>query len=82
MYSNFSEPSLTTENPNFTPEVIVLFWVAEFFNTARQTLGRIDIVIGNAGVINEIDWLSCVDVNLVRPLSHEDGLGLSKTSYG
>ncbi len=39
--------------------------VADFFKRANETLGRIDITVGNAGIINEHEWEKCIDINLV-----------------
>lgn len=42
---------------------------SELFKTAKETLGDLHIVVGNAGIIDEFQWEKCLDVNLVRQVS-------------
>uniref|UniRef100_A0A8D7ZGB5 15-hydroxyprostaglandin dehydrogenase [NAD(+)] n=1 Tax=Leptochiton asellus TaxID=211853 RepID=A0A8D7ZGB5_9MOLL len=39
------------------------------FDDAKDTLGPLDIVINNAGIVDEINWRSCVNVNLMGVIS-------------
>uniref|UniRef100_A0A8D7ZEN4 15-hydroxyprostaglandin dehydrogenase [NAD(+)] n=1 Tax=Leptochiton asellus TaxID=211853 RepID=A0A8D7ZEN4_9MOLL len=39
------------------------------FDKAKSTFGRIDVVVNNAGILEEKDWRACVNVNLVGVIS-------------
>ncbi len=47
-------------------EFVVLGFSTEIFRRAQEAFGGIDIAVGNAGIIDEIDYEKCIDVNLVR----------------
>ena len=35
------------------------------FNKAKSTFGRIDVIINNAGILNEKQWKRMIEVNFV-----------------
>ena len=41
-------------------------FVAGAFQRTTETFGTLDIVVNNAGILDEIDWEKEVDINLVR----------------
>ena len=43
--------------------------VAEAFQRTTETFGTLDIVVNNAGILDEIDWEKQVDINLVGHIS-------------
>jgi len=51
--------------PSFCDDVLV----AEAFQRTTETFGTLDIVVNNAGILDEIDWEKQVDINLVGHIS-------------
>ena len=39
------------------------------FAKTKETLGSLDIVCNNAGIVNETDWEKLLSINLVSELS-------------
>ena len=46
----------------------LFLYLTEIFKRAKNTFGQIDIAVGNAGIIDEIQWEACINVNLVSRL--------------
>jgi 15-hydroxyprostaglandin dehydrogenase (NAD) len=44
----------------------LLFDVSEAFRQTKETFGTVDIVVNNAGILDEDHWDRMVDVNVVR----------------
>ena len=42
----------------------------EIFSQAKDKFGQIDIVVGNAGILDEFNWELCLNINLVSKLNH------------
>ena len=40
----------------------------ESFSQAKDKFDQIDIVVGNAGIIDEFNWELCININLVSTL--------------
>ena len=57
---------IVTVHPLFPSFCKLAFILAEFFKHAKEALGEIHIVIGNAGILNEFNPVACIQVNLVR----------------
>lgn len=36
----------------------------EVFRRTKETFGRIDLVVNNAGIVHEVQWEKCIDINL------------------
>ena len=51
---------------NWKPSLYDNVFVAEAFQRTTETFGTLDIVVNNAGILDEIDWEKEVDINLVR----------------
>uniref|UniRef100_A0A8D7ZEN5 15-hydroxyprostaglandin dehydrogenase [NAD(+)] n=1 Tax=Leptochiton asellus TaxID=211853 RepID=A0A8D7ZEN5_9MOLL len=39
------------------------------FDKVKSTFGRVDVLVNNAGIVNEVDWRTVVNVNLVGTIS-------------
>jgi len=50
---------------NLKPSLYEHVFVAEAFQKTTETFGTLDIVVNNAGILDEIDWEKQVDINLV-----------------
>ena len=42
-----------------------LFSVTEVFRRTREIYGGVDLVVNNAGIMDETHWEKCIDVNVV-----------------
>ena len=42
----------------------------EIFSQAKDKFGQIDIVVRNAGILDEFNWELCLNINLVSKLDH------------
>ncbi|KAK3096864.1 hypothetical protein FSP39_004131 [Pinctada imbricata] len=38
--------------------------VEDLFSKAKSSFSKLDLVVNNAGVVDEQDWLKCIDINL------------------
>lgn len=45
--------------------LIVIIYLTEVFRKTKDTYGQLDLVVNNAGIVNEKNWQQCIDVNLV-----------------
>ena len=53
------------QSVNWKPSLSDDVFVAEAFQRTIETFGALDIVVNNAGILDEIDWEKEVDINLV-----------------
>ena len=37
----------------------------EIFSQAKDKFDQVDIVVGNAGIVDEFNWELCININLV-----------------
>ena len=50
---------------NWNPSLYDSLFVSEAFQRTVETFGRLDIVVNNAGILNDVQWEKEVDINLV-----------------
>jgi NAD(P)-dependent dehydrogenase (short-subunit alcohol dehydrogenase family) len=50
---------------NWNPSFYDSAFVAEAFQRTIETFGTVDIVVNNAGIVDESEWEKEVDINLV-----------------
>jgi short-subunit dehydrogenase involved in D-alanine esterification of teichoic acids len=50
---------------NWKPSLYNSVFLSEAFQMTIETFGTLDIVVNNAGIIDEIEWEKEVDINLV-----------------
>jgi hypothetical protein len=42
------------------------YTITDVFSTVHSTFGRLDVIVNNAGIVQEVDAEKCIAVNLVR----------------
>ena len=50
---------------NWKPSLYEHVFVTEAFQRTTETFGTLDIVVNNAGILDENEWEKQVDINLV-----------------
>lgn len=49
----------------FLLRIAFYLYLTEVFRKTKDTYGQLDLVVNNAGIVNEKNWQQCIDVNLV-----------------
>jgi hypothetical protein len=55
----------TPSNNNWKPSLYYSVFLSEAFQRTIDTFGTLDIVVNNAGILDETEWEKAVDINLV-----------------
>uniref|UniRef100_A0A8B8DW40 15-hydroxyprostaglandin dehydrogenase [NAD(+)] n=1 Tax=Crassostrea virginica TaxID=6565 RepID=A0A8B8DW40_CRAVI len=46
------------------PNCVTSYDTHDVFRRTKETFGRIDLVVNNAGIVHEVQWEKCIDINL------------------
>lgn len=45
---------------------MAVYHVSDLFRKTKSSFSSVDLVVNNAGIVDEQNWQKCIDINLVR----------------